>query len=157
MTSPIPSEDALSTSRDSTGPASVAEDTQALTTDDPALGTLATAVRKRKRRRKKHKGEQRREEQQQAAAAVAGGGEAEPCELSSDEENGGQWFVGASESLLEMFLFWISSVPLLLVCSLSTLPMIKDNTEQHREQSPASALEWDSYPFSDGDWTPCNL
>lgn len=46
---------------------------------------------------------------------------------------------------------------LLLVCSLLTLPVMKNNVEQHREHSPASALEWDSYPFSDGDWTPCNL
>ncbi|XP_075903556.1 phosphatidate phosphatase LPIN2-like isoform X2 [Nelusetta ayraudi] len=128
ITSPIPSEDALSTSRDSTGPASVAEDTQTLTTDDPAVGIVPTAVRKRKRRRKKHKGEPRREEQ---AVAAAAGGEAEPCELSSDEENAGQ--------------------------CLSTLSVMKDNVEQHREHSPASALEWDSYPFSDGDWTPCNL
>lgn len=103
MTSPIPSEDALSTSRDSTGPASVAEDTQTLNTDDPAVGIVPTAVRKRKRRRKKHKGEPRREEQ-----AAAGGGEAEPCELSSDEENGGQGFVGARESFLYIFCFRFS-------------------------------------------------
>lgn len=113
MTSPIPSEDALSTSRDSTGPASVAEDTQTLTTEDPAIGTMPTAVRKRKRRRKKHKGEPRREEQ----AAAAGGGEAEPCELSSDEENAGQWFVGARESFLYIFCFRFSQFR----CSLSAV------------------------------------
>lgn len=92
MTSPIPSEDALSTSRDSTGPASLAEDAHTMNTD--AVGSISTtAVRKRKRRRKKHKGEPRREEQA-AAAAAAGGGETELCDLSSDEENGGQWCVG---------------------------------------------------------------
>ncbi|XP_024136227.1 phosphatidate phosphatase LPIN2 [Oryzias melastigma] len=26
-----------------------------------------------------------------------------------------------------------------------------------RRHSPVSALEWDSYPFSDGDWSPCNV
>lgn len=76
------------------------EDTQTMTTDDPAVGSVPTAVRRRKRRRKKHKGEPRREEQ----AAAAGGGELEPCELSSDEENGGQWCVGERKSFL-WFLF----------------------------------------------------
>lgn len=94
MTSPIPSEDALSTSRDSTRPASLAEDTQTMKTDDAAVGSVPTAVRKRKRRRKKHKGEPRREEQ----TAAAGGGEADLCDLSSDEENGGQWCVGERKS-----------------------------------------------------------
>ncbi|RVE58663.1 hypothetical protein OJAV_G00196610 [Oryzias javanicus] len=26
-----------------------------------------------------------------------------------------------------------------------------------RRHSPLGALEWDSYPFSDGDWSPCNV
>lgn len=92
MTSPIPSEDALSKSRDSRGLGSVAEDSQPLSTDDPAFGMCQNssnpAVKKRKRRRKKHKGDPRREEQ-----AAPGGAEVELCELSSDEENIGQWFV----------------------------------------------------------------
>lgn len=90
MTSPIPSEDALSISRDFAGPASLADDTQTMNTDETAVGSLPTAVRKRKRRRKKHKGEPRREEQ----VAAAGVGETELCDLSSDEEISGQWCVG---------------------------------------------------------------
>lgn len=31
---------------------------------------------------------------------------------------------------------------------------MKDNMD-HRQHSPVTALEWDSYPFSDGDWSPC--
>ncbi|XP_051909647.1 phosphatidate phosphatase LPIN2-like isoform X2 [Hippocampus zosterae] len=30
----------------------------------------------------------------------------------------------------------------------------RDNAEGHFRSSPASSLEWDSYPFSDGDWSP---
>uniref|UniRef100_A0A8C4HSC2 phosphatidate phosphatase n=1 Tax=Dicentrarchus labrax TaxID=13489 RepID=A0A8C4HSC2_DICLA len=36
----------------------------------------------------------------------------------------------------------------------SSLSTIKDNIE-HRQHSPLTTLEWDSYPFSDGDWSPC--
>lgn len=56
-----------------------------------------------------------------------------------------------------VFFFILFSLVPFFSRSLSTLPMMKDNVAQHREHSPASALEWDSYPFSDGDWTPCNL
>lgn len=38
----------------------------------------------------------------------------------------------------------------------SSLSIVKDNVEQ-RQHSPLSALEWDSYPFSDGDWSPCPM
>lgn len=65
--------------------------------------------------------------------------------------------LGSGNNFFSGFCFWISFTFVPLVCSLSTLPLMKDNVEQHREDSPASALEWDSYPFSDGDWTPCNL
>lgn len=148
MTSPIPSEDLQAT-----GPASIVEDTKMITMEEPTITSVPTSVRKRKKRRKKHKGEPRREEQ----ATAAGGGEPEPCELSSDEENGGHWCVAERKSFLLCFFvrFFLSFS--LLVCSLSTFSVTKENVEQHREHSPASALEWDSYPFSDGDWTPCNL
>lgn len=112
MTSPIPSEDALSTSRHSTGPASLAEDTQTMTMNDPAVGSVPTVVRKRKRRRKKHKGDPRREEQ---AAVAAGGGEPEPCELSSDEENGGQWCVGERTSSFP-FVFGLDFLSFVASC-----------------------------------------
>ena len=31
---------------------------------------------------------------------------------------------------------------------------MKDNMD-HKQHSPLTTLEWDSYPFSDGDWSPC--
>ncbi|XP_077411234.1 phosphatidate phosphatase LPIN2-like isoform X2 [Vanacampus margaritifer] len=55
------------------------------------------------------------------------GGEPELPELSSDEE------ITSQSS-------WVFS-------------MTKDNVE-HFRYSAASSLEWDSYPFSDGDWSP---
>uniref|UniRef100_A0AAX7V190 phosphatidate phosphatase n=1 Tax=Astatotilapia calliptera TaxID=8154 RepID=A0AAX7V190_ASTCA len=36
----------------------------------------------------------------------------------------------------------------------SSLSAMKENMD-HRQHSPLTALEWDSYPFSDGDWSPC--
>uniref|UniRef100_A0A8C3APC4 phosphatidate phosphatase n=1 Tax=Cyclopterus lumpus TaxID=8103 RepID=A0A8C3APC4_CYCLU len=38
----------------------------------------------------------------------------------------------------------------------SALPMMKDHKD-HRQHSPLTTLEWDSYPFSDGDWSPCTV
>ncbi|XP_059183244.1 phosphatidate phosphatase LPIN2-like [Centropristis striata] len=84
-----------------------------------------SAGKKKRRRRRKHKAEPRKEEQSTPAGA-----EQELCELSSDEEHN-------SHS------GWATS-----------LSVMKDNME-HRQHSPLSALEWDSYPFSDGDWSPC--
>uniref|UniRef100_A0AAQ5XU32 phosphatidate phosphatase n=1 Tax=Amphiprion ocellaris TaxID=80972 RepID=A0AAQ5XU32_AMPOC len=41
------------------------------------------------------------------------------------------------------------------LCELtSSLSVMKDNMD-HRQRSPLTGLEWDSYPFSDGDWSPC--
>lgn len=34
--------------------------------------------------------------------------------------------------------------------------MTNDNMDL-RQHSPVTALEWDSYPFSDGDWSPCTV
>uniref|UniRef100_A0A8C4HR68 phosphatidate phosphatase n=1 Tax=Dicentrarchus labrax TaxID=13489 RepID=A0A8C4HR68_DICLA len=97
--------------------------------EDPAAGNLqtcsSTAGKKRRRRRRKHKAEPRKEEQTTPA-----GGEFELCELSSDEEHSAH--NGRA----------------------SSLSTIKDNIE-HRQHSPLTTLEWDSYPFSDGDWSPC--
>jgi len=45
-------------------------------------------------------------------------------------------------------------ISLLAVVRASALPMMKDS-HVHRQHSPLTALEWDSYPFSDGDWAPC--
>lgn len=35
----------------------------------------------------------------------------------------------------------------------SSVSTIKDNLD-HKQHSPLVSLEWDSYPFSDGDWPP---
>ncbi|XP_060920642.1 phosphatidate phosphatase LPIN2-like isoform X1 [Labrus mixtus] len=130
VTSPIPTDEALFWSREPRCGGSAAENGQSVSPEDTAPGNLQTgsnaAVKKRKRRRRKHKAEPRKEEQ---AAAV--GGEVELCELSSDEEHKAH-----------------NGRP-------SSLSMMKENVD-HRQHSPLTALEWDSYPFSDGDWSPCN-
>uniref|UniRef100_A0AAX7VUR7 phosphatidate phosphatase n=1 Tax=Astatotilapia calliptera TaxID=8154 RepID=A0AAX7VUR7_ASTCA len=40
------------------------------------------------------------------------------------------------------------------LCDLSSDEEQNENMD-HRQHSPLTALEWDSYPFSDGDWSPC--
>ncbi|XP_008298783.1 phosphatidate phosphatase LPIN2 [Stegastes partitus] len=126
VTSPIPTEEALFRSRE---PRCV-ETSQPLGPDDPSPGNLQlcanSAGKKKKRRRRKHKAEPRKEEQ----TTTSTGGEQELCELSSDEEQSAH--NGRT----------------------SSLSVMKDNMD-HRQHSPLTALEWDSYPFSDGDWSPC--
>nr|XP_046226936.1 phosphatidate phosphatase LPIN2-like isoform X2 [Scatophagus argus] len=131
VTSPIPTEEALFRSREPRCGGSLADNSQPPSSEVPTSGNLqtcpSTAGKKRKRRRRKHKAEPRKEEQTTPA-----GGELELYELSSDEEhntNSG----------------WASS-----------LSVMKDNMD-HRQHSPLNALEWDSYPFSDGDWSPCTV
>uniref|UniRef100_UPI0037E7C4C2 phosphatidate phosphatase LPIN2-like n=1 Tax=Semicossyphus pulcher TaxID=241346 RepID=UPI0037E7C4C2 len=129
VTSPIPTEEALFRSREPRCVGSAAENSQPASPEDPASGNLQTcsntAGKKRKRRRRKHKAEPRKEEQ-----AAAAGGEIELCELSSDEEHNAH--NGRASSLC----------------------LMKENPDQ-RQHTPLTALEWDSYPFSDGDWPPC--
>ncbi|XP_070842392.1 phosphatidate phosphatase LPIN2-like isoform X1 [Chaetodon trifascialis] len=131
VTSPIPTEEALFRSRDPRCGGPAAENPQPLSPADPVSGNLQScsnaAGKKRKRRRKKHKAEPRKEEQ-----AAPAGGELELCELSSDEEQNAH--NGRT----------------------SSLSMMKDN-QDHRQHSPLTTLEWDSYPFSDGDWSPCTI
>uniref|UniRef100_A0A8C3AMV5 phosphatidate phosphatase n=1 Tax=Cyclopterus lumpus TaxID=8103 RepID=A0A8C3AMV5_CYCLU len=127
MTSPIPTEEALFRSREPRCGGSASESSQPPSPEDPSSGNLQTccsntAGKKKRRRRKKHKAEPRKEEQTTPA-----GGEPEMCELSSDEEHNGH--NGRA----------------------SALPMMKDHKD-HRQHSPLTTLEWDSYPFSDGDW-----
>uniref|UniRef100_A0A665WKU1 phosphatidate phosphatase n=1 Tax=Echeneis naucrates TaxID=173247 RepID=A0A665WKU1_ECHNA len=86
-----------------------------------------SAGKKKKRRRRKHKPEPRKEEQ----TTTPVGGELELCELSSDEEH--------NPTL---------SFPLIRASSLSLM----NNSVEQRQHSPFTTLEWDSYPFSDGDW-----
>ncbi|KAK2886594.1 phosphatidate phosphatase LPIN2-like isoform X2 [Channa argus] len=84
-----------------------------------------SSASKKKRRRRRKHKAEPRKEEQTAA-----GGELELCELSSDEEqstHSGQ---------------------------ASSLSLVKENMD-YRQHSPLTALQWDSYPFSDGDWSPC--
>ncbi|KAM7390296.1 hypothetical protein PAMA_008460 [Pampus argenteus] len=129
VTSPIPTEGPLLRSREPRNGVSAAESVQPLSPEEPASGNLQTcsntAGKKKKRRRRKHKAEHRKDDQTAPA-----GGELELCELSSDEEH--NTHNGRA----------------------SSLAVVKDNMD-HRQHSPLTTLEWDSYPFSDGDWSPC--
>uniref|UniRef100_A0A3Q2WXW5 phosphatidate phosphatase n=1 Tax=Haplochromis burtoni TaxID=8153 RepID=A0A3Q2WXW5_HAPBU len=130
VTSPIPTEEPLFRSRESRCGGTTAETSQPLSLEEPVSVNLHpcsnSAGKKKKRRRRKHKAEPRKEEQTTVSAA----GELELCDLSSDEEQNAQ--SGRASSLSAM----------------------KENMD-HRQHSPLTALEWDSYPFSDGDWSPC--
>uniref|UniRef100_A0A4W6CF42 phosphatidate phosphatase n=1 Tax=Lates calcarifer TaxID=8187 RepID=A0A4W6CF42_LATCA len=130
VTSPIPTEEVLFRSREPRCVGSAAETGPPLSPEDAASGNTQlcsnSAGKKKKRRRKKHKAEPRKEEQ----TATPAGGELELCELSSDEEHNAH--NGRTSSLSMM-----------------------NNNMDHRQHSPLTALEWDSYPFSDGDWSPC--
>ncbi|KAM3593010.1 uncharacterized protein V6R79_003856 [Siganus canaliculatus] len=129
MTSPIPTEEAMFRGREPRCGVSAAEPPNL---EDPATGNLQTCStmmgKKKKRRRRKHKAEPRKEE----LTTTPAGGELELCELSSDEEQNA------------------------LSGRASSLALMKDNMD-HRQYSPLTSLEWDSYPFSDGDWTPSTI
>ncbi|XP_068199797.1 phosphatidate phosphatase LPIN2-like isoform X2 [Antennarius striatus] len=131
VTSPIPTEEALLRCREPGCGGPATENAQPLSPEDLASGNLQTCYnssgKKRRRRRRKHKSEPRKGEQTTPA-----GGELEQCDLSSDEEHG--MHNGRATSF----------------------SVIKDNLD-HRRHSPLTALEWDSYPFSDGDWSPCTI
>ncbi|XP_056221010.1 phosphatidate phosphatase LPIN2-like [Seriola aureovittata] len=129
VTSPIPTEEALFRSREPRCVGSAAETSAPLNPEDPASGNAQlcsnSAGKKKKRRRRKHKAEPRKEE----PTTTPAGGEPELCELSSDEEHNAH--NGRASSLSTM-----------------------NNSADHRQHSPLTGLEWDSYPFSDGDWSP---
>ncbi|XP_039646186.1 phosphatidate phosphatase LPIN2-like isoform X1 [Perca fluviatilis] len=129
VTSPIPTEEALFWSREPRCGGSAADNGQPMNPEDSASGNPQpcsnNAGKKKRRRRRKHKAEPRREEQTTPA-----GGELELFDLSSDEEHNAQ--NGRA----------------------SSLSMVKENMD-YKQHSPLTALEWDSYPFSDGDWPPC--
>ncbi|MEQ2246536.1 hypothetical protein ILYODFUR_000395 [Ilyodon furcidens] len=126
VTSPIPTEEVLIRNREARCVGS-AETCQPLVPElDSANHQLCTSSSGRKKRRRRRKHKSEPRKEEQTCA----GGEPELCECSSDEEqhaNNGR------------------------ASSLSTM---KDNMDQ-RQHSPLTALEWDSYPFSDGDWSPC--
>uniref|UniRef100_A0A665WL31 phosphatidate phosphatase n=1 Tax=Echeneis naucrates TaxID=173247 RepID=A0A665WL31_ECHNA len=129
VTSPIPTEEALFRSREPRCGGSTAETSAPLNPEDPASGNTQpcsnSAGKKKKRRRRKHKPEPRKEEQ----TTTPVGGELELCELSSDEEHNAHNGRASSLSLM-------------------------NNSVEQRQHSPFTTLEWDSYPFSDGDWSP---
>ncbi|KAF0024929.1 hypothetical protein F2P81_021810 [Scophthalmus maximus] len=87
VTSPIPTEEVLSRSREPRCGGSAAEISPPLSPEDPSSGNAQpcsnSGGKKKKRRRRKHKAEPRKEEQ----TTMAAGGELELCELSSDEEH----------------------------------------------------------------------
>ncbi|XP_029934997.1 phosphatidate phosphatase LPIN2 isoform X2 [Myripristis murdjan] len=127
VTSPIPTEEVLFRSRESRAGGSAGESGQPQGTEEPASGShqpSSNTAGKKKKRRKRKHKADPRKEEQTTPV----GGELEIYELSSDEEH--NTHNGRASSL-------------------ST----KDSTE-HKTHSPLTALEWDSYPFSDGDWSP---
>uniref|UniRef100_A0A671UXD3 phosphatidate phosphatase n=1 Tax=Sparus aurata TaxID=8175 RepID=A0A671UXD3_SPAAU len=74
----------------------------------------------------------------------------EPVELHMKlGDNGEAFFVQETEKHNVSLMLKLQNI--LITSSLS---LIKDNMD-HRQHSPLTALEWDSYPFSDGDWSPC--
>uniref|UniRef100_A0A7N6AJ22 phosphatidate phosphatase n=1 Tax=Anabas testudineus TaxID=64144 RepID=A0A7N6AJ22_ANATE len=152
VTSPIPTEEALFRSREPRCGGS-ADSGQPVSPED-LQPCSNTASKKKKRRRRKHKAEPRKEEQTSAA------GETELCELSSDEENvthHGRYVYMFTLKAAFFFLkepFFIVTCIYFSVVRTSSLSTMKDNMD-HRQYSPLNALEWDSYPFSDGDWSPC--
>ncbi|XP_056155498.1 phosphatidate phosphatase LPIN2-like [Lampris incognitus] len=127
VTSPIPTEEALFRSRESRAGGSAVEGGQSQGPEELASGAHQpnfNPAGKKKKRRRRKHKTDARKEEQ--AAPV--GGELEVCELSSDEEHGVQ--NGRASSLSAM----------------------RDSIEH--KHSPLNALEWDSYPFSDGEWSP---
>ncbi|XP_029313594.1 phosphatidate phosphatase LPIN2-like isoform X2 [Cottoperca gobio] len=128
VTSPIPTEEALFRSREPRCGGPAAENSQPLGPEDSASGNLqpcSNTAGKKKRRRRRKHKAEPRKEEQTTPA----GGEVELCELSSDEEH--------------------TNAP-----NGRALSVMKDHMD-HRQHSSLTALEWDSYPFSDGDWSPC--
>lgn len=150
MTSPITTEEAVLGGREGRCGESGMGNSQPLGPEDPSARNMqfSSAGKKRKRRRKRHKTEPRKEDQTTPA-----GGEVELCELSSDEEKTHcQWLV----------CDWLNSHHCNPLLNHSYLPRTSTTTTSNdnsdlRQHSPITALEWDSYPFSDGDWSPCTM
>ncbi|KAM8881051.1 phosphatidate phosphatase LPIN2-like isoform 1-T2 [Synchiropus picturatus] len=76
-------------------------------------------------KKKKRRRKKHKTEQRKEEQSAPAGGDVELCELSSDEEQNNSWSAAVKDS------------------------------EDVRKHSPMTSLEWDSYPFSDGDWAPC--
>uniref|UniRef100_A0A8C3G928 phosphatidate phosphatase n=1 Tax=Cyclopterus lumpus TaxID=8103 RepID=A0A8C3G928_CYCLU len=128
MTSPIPTEEALFRSREPRCGGSASESSQPPSPEDPSSGNLQTCCSNTAGKKKRRRRKKHKAEPRKEEQTTPAGGEPEMCELSSDEEHNGA----------------------------SALPMMKDHKD-HRQHSPLTTLEWDSYPFSDGDWSPCTV
>ncbi|XP_060950103.1 phosphatidate phosphatase LPIN2-like [Limanda limanda] len=126
VTSPIPTEELPFRSREPRGGGSAAE--IGLSPDDPASGNIQACSSSGGKKKKRRRRKHKAEPRKEEQATT--GAEPELCELSSDEE------LNAHNGRPS---------------SLSTM-----NSNDHKQHSPLSALEWDSYPFSDGDWSPCS-
>ncbi|KAF7669966.1 hypothetical protein LDENG_00105600 [Lucifuga dentata] len=129
VTSPIPTEEELIRSRETRCGGSAVE-SQPLSAEDPASvnhQSSCNTAGKKKKRCRRKHKAENRKEEQNPA-----GRELELCELSSDEE------INAHNGRA------------------SSVSSSKDSVE-HKQHSPLTSLEWDSYPFSDGDWSPCTI
>ncbi|XP_034562896.1 phosphatidate phosphatase LPIN2-like [Notolabrus celidotus] len=127
VTSPIPTEEEMFWSREPRcGGSAAAENSQPVSPEEPASGNLPTCSTSAGKKRKRRRRKHKAEPRKEEQTTA----ELELCELSSDEEHN------------------------MLTGRTSSLSMMKDNMD-HRQHSPLTALEWDSYPFSDGDWSPC--
>ncbi|KAM8822722.1 phosphatidate phosphatase LPIN2-like isoform 3-T3 [Spinachia spinachia] len=129
LTSPIPTEEALLRSREPGCGGSASESGQPRGPDDSACGNLqpCPSAAGKKKRRRRRK---HKAEPRREGQTTPAGGELEVCQLSSDEEHNGH---SGGVSALSL-----------------------DHAD-HRHHSPPPGLEWDSYPFSDGDWSPCTV
>ncbi|XP_037550096.1 phosphatidate phosphatase LPIN2 [Nematolebias whitei] len=79
--------------------------------------------------RKKRRRRRKHKAEPRKEEQACAGGEPELCDCSSDEEQHANSGRSSSGSLMK----------------------------DQRQHSPLTALEWDSYPFSDGDWSPCTV
>ncbi|XP_014324088.1 phosphatidate phosphatase LPIN2 [Xiphophorus maculatus] len=129
VTSPIPPEEVLIRSREARCVGST-ESCQPPVVPEPdsANPQLCSSSSGRKKKRRRRKHKAEPRKEEPTCA----GGEQELCECSSDEEQHANSGRASSPSI------------------------VKDNVEQ-RQHSPPTVLEWDSYPFSDGDWSPCPM
>uniref|UniRef100_A0A669CTH5 phosphatidate phosphatase n=1 Tax=Oreochromis niloticus TaxID=8128 RepID=A0A669CTH5_ORENI len=127
VTSPIPTEEPLFRSRESRCGGTTAETSQPLSLEEPVSGNLHPCSNSAGKKKKRRRRKHKAEPRKEEQTTVSAGGELELCDLSSDEEQNAH---------------------------ISSLSAMKENMD-HRQHSPLTALEWDSYPFSDGDWSPC--
>uniref|UniRef100_A0A669CGI8 phosphatidate phosphatase n=1 Tax=Oreochromis niloticus TaxID=8128 RepID=A0A669CGI8_ORENI len=125
VTSPIPTEEPLFRSRESRCGGTTAETSQPLSLEEPVSGNLHPCSNSAGKKKKRRRRKHKAEPRKEEQTTVSAGGELELCDLSSDEEQNAH---------------------------ISSLSAMKENMD-HRQHSPLTALEWDSYPFSDGDWS----